>query len=264
MTDGSERRVANFSFGAFPSPVLRWSTGAKWLILADQPDRAQPAALFRVNVDSGDKVRITNPPEGTVGDGGFTVSPDGKRLAFVRSDQPTVRDIYILDLTSDMLPASDPRRLTHAGGLIGALTWLPAENEILYAVFRDFYSSWWQVSPSGGEPRERDDLAAFRPGLAISPDSRRAVFTESTEDQNIWRLDLRTGEHRPLVMSTRIDVNPQISPDGTQIVFPSDRAGNVDIWKCDSEGRNARWHRSPANPPARLAGRRTVRTSSSM
>jgi eukaryotic-like serine/threonine-protein kinase len=239
LADGSERKVADFNFGAFPAPNLRWSGDARWLIVADKPDRTQPAALFRVAVDSGEKRRITNPPPGIAGDGGFAFSSDGKRLAFVRSVQPTARDIYTIDLTPDMLAASEPRRVTHSGSLIGDLNWLPGSDQILYAVFLDFYSSWWQVASSGSQPRRRDDLASLRPGIAISPDSRRAVFTESTGDQNIWRLDLRTGEHHSLVMSTRIDVNPQISPDGNQIVFASDRAGNVDIWKCNSDGRNA-------------------------
>jgi Tol biopolymer transport system component len=235
---GSERKVGNFQFGTFPSPVLRWSPDSRWLIVSHRENRDMPGALFRMSVASGELVRITAPPAGATGDAGIAFSPDGRRIAFIRTNQPTDRDVYLLDLTPDMLASGQPRRLTRTDGLIGAIAWLPAENEILYAMFRDYYSTWWQVSPSGGEPKIREDLSGYRPALVISPDGKRAVFTQYTEDHNIWKVDLDTGEQTPHIVSTRVDTNPQISPDGAEIVFPSDRSGNVEVWKSRADGKN--------------------------
>ena len=39
-----------------------------------------------------------------------------------------------------------------------------------------------------------------------------------------------------MIASTRIDTNPNISPDGREIVFASNRRGNVDIWKANADG----------------------------
>lgn len=39
--------------------------------------------------------------------------------------------------------------------------------------------------------------------------------------------------------STRNEGLPEYSPDGTKVVFHSDRGGPINIWVCDSDGANA-------------------------
>jgi hypothetical protein len=43
-----------------------------------------------------------------------------------------------------------------------------------------------------------------------------------------------------LIFSTRDDHSPQISPDGEQIVFMSNRTGSDEVWVCDREGGKLR------------------------
>jgi hypothetical protein len=136
LSDGAERSIVRFHSPAYP-PSLRWSSDVRWLILAERPADDKPAAIFRVSAESGEKVRITEPPAGSLGDGCITISPDGRRIAFVRAQQPTIRDVYVVDLTPDMLPAGKPRRVTSVNVLIDALT-------------------------SVGEPWVRNDLDQFR------------------------------------------------------------------------------------------------------
>jgi Tol biopolymer transport system component len=56
------------------------------------------------------------------------------------------------------------------------------------------------------------------------------------QDYDIWRL--REGEApAPLIASSMIDMNPEYSPDGRQIAFASDRAGeSFDIWVANADG----------------------------
>jgi Tol biopolymer transport system component len=57
-------------------------------------------------------------------------------------------------------------------------------------------------------------------------------------NENIWRLDIRTGERKMLISSTYRQQAPQYSPDGRKIAFNSTRSGNWEVWTCDADGSN--------------------------
>jgi Tol biopolymer transport system component len=79
---------------------------------------------------------------------------------------------------------------------------------------------------------------------AISRRTYRLVYTREIIDANVWRLEV-PGAHgkmsspEKLISSTRIDSEAQFSPDGTKVVFNSNRTGSSEIWMCNSDGSNA-------------------------
>ncbi len=72
----------------------------------------------------------------------------------------------------------------------------------------------------------------------------RLAFTRARWDDNIWSLAL-SAQGRPagspvsLIGSTRSDRNARFSPDGTRVVFESQRSGTQEVWVADRDGRNA-------------------------
>jgi len=69
------------------------------------------------------------------------------------------------------------------------------------------------------------------------------VFEKVLEDSNIWRMPgLASGEVGAVptrfLASTEFDLEPQYSPDGTRILFSSNRSGAPEIWISDSNGQN--------------------------
>ena len=60
---------------------------------------------------------------------------------------------------------------------------------------------------------------------ALSPDNKRALVTrvEPTGDGNIWTIDLATDQFSPLTFDPSISATPVWSPDGTEIVFRTNR-----------------------------------------
>jgi Tol biopolymer transport system component len=42
-----------------------------------------------------------------------------------------------------------------------------------------------------------------------------------------------------VIRSTRPDLNAQLSPDGTRVVFESNRSGTHEVWVADRNGGNA-------------------------
>jgi Tol biopolymer transport system component len=76
---------------------------------------------------------------------------------------------------------------------------------------------------------------------SISRQGNRLVYSQSTSDSNIWRVNLADpeGPLTELIASTRRDQNAQYSPDGKRIAFESSRSGNQEVWVCDADGSNA-------------------------
>jgi dipeptidyl aminopeptidase/acylaminoacyl peptidase len=69
------------------------------------------------------------------------------------------------------------------------------------------------------------------------------VYAHWTGDADIWRAEIsgpaRNTPPVKLIASTHLDGDPQYSPDGSKIVFGSDRSGNAEIWMCNSDGSSA-------------------------
>ena len=69
------------------------------------------------------------------------------------------------------------------------------------------------------------------------------VYLQQLIDSNLYRVDLTVesgGAAQPLAHSTRVDASPDVSPDGSRIVFASNRTGSFEIWRVDADGGNAR------------------------
>src|SRR5207248_11122935 len=62
--------------------TIEWTPDGKSLVFTDTT--VEPPCLAAVDIESGDKVRLTAPPPKIQGDYNARISPDGKSLAFAR------------------------------------------------------------------------------------------------------------------------------------------------------------------------------------
>jgi Tol biopolymer transport system component/DNA-binding winged helix-turn-helix (wHTH) protein len=218
-----------------------WSPDSKWLAISEVTSSREPVNLFLFSPESGEKRRITTPPTGSNGDGNAVFSPDGKTIAFVRYGGSGASDLYLASLEG-----AAPRRLTFDNATIMKLAWMPGGREILFLSNRSGggFSSLWRIPASGGTPALVESAGTDLSSFAISRRSNRLAWSQTIANINVWQIELAgttTLRHsaKTLISSTRQDVSPQFSPDGRKIVFASNRAGNWEIWVCDSDGRNA-------------------------
>lgn len=73
--------------------------------------------------------------------------------------------------------------------------------------------------------------------LDLSPDGRTIVF-ELLGD--IYTLPLAGGEATNIAKGMAFDSQPRYAPDGSSIVFVSDRSGAENLWLMDPDGKNPR------------------------
>jgi dipeptidyl aminopeptidase/acylaminoacyl peptidase len=104
----------------------------------------------------------------------------------------------------------------------------------------------WRIPVTGGMPRQLSATLreAFYP--AISRHGHRLLYTESHKDTNVYvsqgagfagRLaPARFSAPKLLIVSSRRDDSPNISPTDGRIAFVSKRTGSEEIWICDPTG----------------------------
>jgi eukaryotic-like serine/threonine-protein kinase len=235
---GAERRLGESAACA----GLSWSPDGKFLALVDKPQR-EPYSGLLLSVETGDKRRLTSPPNEYIGDFFPRFSPSGKTLAFVRASSDLNGEIYLLPVTADGRPRADPRRLTSNERSIFGFDWTADGQRIVYSSGQ-IGSTNLMTIPVSGRVAERMAIAGENAtALSISRGGSRLVYERKIFDSNIWRIpgpnsSDKKGAPSRFIASTQPDIEPQFSPDGKKIAFNSSRSGNYEIWVCDREGRN--------------------------
>lgn len=236
---GPERKLGESA----ASEGLSWSPNGKFLALVDRELPRGPYNLTLLTVETGEKRKLSSPPDESLGDFGPAFSHDGKAIAFRRSSSSVTEDLYVLPVTITGEPQGKPRRLTSQERVFG-LDWLADDRRIVYSSDRYDRTGIWTITPSGGVPEQLVVGGENAGGLSVSRNgNNRLVYARETVDANIWRMPGpasfdRNGVSTRLIASTKLDQEPQLSPDGKKIVFNSDRSGTAELWFCDRDGHN--------------------------
>ncbi len=235
---GPERRLYSWKFGPpDPSSPLSWLPDGKFLAITDKAAVEEPYGIFLLSVDNQTARRLTTPPAEQY-DTHPRFSPDGQTLAFARSGS-RVEEIYLAPVEG-----GEPVQVTSDKRSIRGLDWTADGREIVFTSNREGRFTLWRVSRDGGEPQPLPGVGDKVSGPTVARQGHRLAYTQRADDRNIWRLELSEsgmaiGPPTKWIASTRDETLPQISPDGSRVVFTSDRSGNPEIWRCDSDGSNA-------------------------
>jgi Tol biopolymer transport system component/DNA-binding winged helix-turn-helix (wHTH) protein len=255
---GPERKIAEvFQSAFFVCTNLTWSPDGNSLVISDRDSPKEPAGLFLLAIDTGEKRRLTSPPSAASflwsGDNCPSLSPDGRTLAFSRTVFDAFADLYLLAISDALQPLGQAKRI-ELGNLSGhAPAWTEDGREIVF--WNTHRSGLWRidVSVSEGRSAEPQRLAALGENAAIPAISRRGhllAYSNLFSHTSIWRMAAPGGpsahdahdessagsSNRAFISSTRHDFAPQFSPDGKRIAFVSGRSGNPEIWVCGSDG----------------------------
>jgi serine/threonine protein kinase len=233
---GAERKVATSAAFLLPSPF--WSPDGRFLTFSDQGSLTEPASVFLVSVETGERRRLSAPPKGFHGDHLGRIAPDGKGLVVARSSGFWSSDLHLLPLAEGYVPGGEVRRLTSGSTLIRSIDWTPDSRGLVFNREGGF-GLWRLAYPSPAAPERLPVPGENILSLGIAPRGNRLVYASETQDSNIWRIGRDSGEvPKQLIASTRSDIYPRLSPDGKRIAFISSRSGRREVWVCDSAGRD--------------------------
>lgn len=199
---------------------------------------------------------------------------DGVRIAYrnTRSDQggisasdPATGVFFrITDYPEDVQPSWDPTggRVVFAsnregdrrwriyaawgeqGGAVETLSfgespaWHPTGDQIVHRGCDDSGNNCglWLMNSAGGNRHALTTVAGDnRPAWA--PDGRSVVFMSDRDGgQDIYRVDVATGQVTRLTDSPALDAVPTVSPDGQWVAFLSNREGGWKLWAVPLAG----------------------------
>ena len=213
--------------------------------------------IYTMKADGTELVRLTDNPAADVGP---IWSPDGKRIVF-GSERDGDPEVYVMNADG-----SGQRRLTRAPGDDSHPHWSPDGLRIVFNSARttpDLSVEWtkqyheiFTMATDGSDVRQVTRFRTVSTYPQFSPDGRRISFRRVVDEPGmIWDLTLGARNSEVFVMnadgsnpvnvskSAAYDGWPAWSPDGSKILFSSNRAGPANIgqlYAVDVDGGNLR------------------------
>jgi serine/threonine protein kinase/Tol biopolymer transport system component len=230
---GPERQLATTSSGSWYGNDLSFSPDGKQLAFTDQPTTSPLGTqllfllsldtLERKPVDTGCKLTATP-----------AFSPLGDLLAWVCVDTWSSVSLHV----SRMSDGHSERLLQGLDGIHG-IAWSEDGRRIVFS------SPWngdlWETSLSLPGYAEKLPFGHDATDVTVSREGHRLVYVQGVRNVNIWRLNLSGSpvQAQKLISSSREQIAPSFSPDGSKIAFSANRSGAVEVWVCDADGSNA-------------------------
>ena len=247
---GPDRLIAHLygivDFGT--SPSLDWSPDGRWILTHGRATEGADYGLLLIDSHSGAARLLARSPMSTPwGDCDASFAPDGQSIAFVRRRSDYNADLAVWRFSPAGELVGEPRILaTNDRQLFQHPRWSRGGRSLYYiSSGSQSATTLWRVSLRDGVQQEVT-LAGEVGNIAdltLAPDRRQLAFASYFQDTNLWSVTLdrpfgRAAAPRLHAGSSRFDGIPQISPDGSRIVFASDRTGFIQIWVSKIDGSN--------------------------
>lgn len=136
---------------------------------------------------------------------------DGTRIVFqsTREGHPCDQ-LYVMNADG-----TGVKRVSNGQGRVTCGYWLPDGQHLVYASTHGVGADCPSVPP-------------FTPGKYRWP---------VLEGYDLHLLDSHSGRSTPLLPARGYDAEATVAPNGTWMVFTSERSGDIDLWRCDLDGK---------------------------
>lgn len=247
LADGVERKLVELQWDAVPSSrYLTWSPDSNRIVYAGSATDKRVNGLFELDVATSTIQRLTTAPSGAT-DLHPAYAPNGRHVAFARDIGSGVSRIWLLPMKQHGGADGEPLMLEWPGfesTTSSRPAWTPDSRYLVFTSNRAGQVVLWLVKPKlGAAPRSLAGLGVENTDAAISSRGQLAMVRHH-QNVDIYQLDVSLlyrglpSSPAPVLNSTKMESNPQVSPDGSRIALESNRGGLREIWTANTDGTN--------------------------
>ena len=238
---GDERKITDVKQGSMAAGGgIDWSPDGKNIVVSASDSSGTPGIVL-ISVDTGEKQKLTSQENINTyftGDAHPRFSPNGSEIAFIKVLSFTVAELCIVPSAG-----GKEKQLTFDKHNIVSEAWTPDGKEIVFSSNRSGNNALWRIPSGGGSAKIVAGTGEGAQYIDIAKEGNELAYIHRTFNTNIWHLDLSKSNSvlktpTKLITSTQVQIEPQYSPDGKYIAFTSNRSGNTEIWRCNSDGTN--------------------------
>ena len=242
---GPARKIGASSH--WSNPV--WSADGKHLAIVTRDSTGLPGAEI-YTISTFQQRRVALPGE-QYERAYLSWSPDGNYFAYTDADnlygQSDLSIIKIVRIADGMAS-----QLKNDGYLDFFPIWSLDGRRLYFISDRGGTPDLWQVKlnaegPPDGSP-EQISFGLGLQSLAFSVDQKKIAFSKEERKGNLWRIPIpqpgapaaKWADAKQLTFESSIISSVDVSPDGKQLYFESDRSGNDDVWSMPATGGELR------------------------
>ena len=147
-------------------------------------------------------------------------SPDGSEICYAG-----FKDLWVISKEG-----TDARRITHDRRTSRFPRWWPNGRFVVHSSLRQGSRALWKVSSRGGEPARLSLGTGNELAPSVAANGSRIAYSSGTSDNDVVIIN-RVTETRITLESASQESSPTVAPDGSAVVFVSDRGGQAtDLW----------------------------------
>lgn len=207
--------------GAVPAPaaarvgIIAFSTG---FVLPD-PDLSVDAQIFTVRPDGTHERQLTHLTTGVAGAGSPSISPDGKRIAYI-SNQSGPFALWLMNIDG----SNQHLLVTKPGVDFFMPAWSPDGGHLVAVACQTLgFANWCDIDimrSNGSGVRVLVGGHRHHASPTFSPDGRSVAFDSDRAGLKsaVWRVDLATGHLTRLTRPTLEAFRPAYAPSGRRMV----------------------------------------------
>jgi Tol biopolymer transport system component len=248
-TGVNARQVTTEGFEQLDGSAPAWSPDGRGLMYTSR--RTGKGDVWVLPADGGSPRQLTRDVRD---DWAGAWSPDGSWVAFL-SNRGGQRDVWLVP--SD---GGTEVRVTNDGAEEDNVQWIPGTTRVAYTTGSPT-RTLWTMDVTTGRERQLTPDSLRTGGWNTSPDGKEVVYEVQRGGgvSEIWLAPIEGGAPKLLVGGGSANSSCLWSPDGSRILFLSNRGGNEDIYVINPTGGDpialTNWPTDESNPNWSLDGK---------